>query len=160
MQLISFYKEYDYCRERAFYLFDEFTFALQLRYGPMTKIEPPDILIIYDIKDIYNIKKVGRVPLGTYQIGIFTKEKMFISSWEDERKIMIYKYQNFLNIIENDLSYEPIEEICENEKCKPYVILLKKYYYFFNKYIYRFNVLNNNDLVIYGKGQIDLYTIN
>ena len=136
MKLKSFYKRtsYDsYMVESELYLIDEFTFALQLEHSPMTIMEPPDILLIFDFKDINNIKFVGRIPLETYDTGIFTKEKMFFSSWQDHRKGLIYTYQNLMNIIKlvkNEILYS-IKEINKNEECKPYIIEFKKNIIFF-----------------------------
>ena len=68
MKLISFYKHaYSplYFSSNTLYLIDEFTLALQFSHDPMTIMEPPDILIIYDIKDINQIKLIGIIPLET-----------------------------------------------------------------------------------------------
>ena len=107
MKLISFYnfEKFDFAfEERSLYLIDKFTFVLLLEHY---REDIPDILVIFDIKDINNIKLVGKVPLETYGVGVFTKEKMFLSSsWKDDSYALIYTYQNLLNIIENKISYD------------------------------------------------------
>ena len=124
-------------------------------------IEPPDLLLIFDIRDINNIKFVGRIPLDTYGIGIFTKERMFFSSWVDSKKGLMYTYQKLINIIElpeKEIYYLLIKVINKNEECKPYIIEFEKRYHFFRWYTsYE---LINNDIVIYTGKKVDIYTIN
>ena len=57
MKLISSYRSTFllYNNLREIYFMDEFNIALQLKHSPMTIMEPPEILVIYDIKDINNI---------------------------------------------------------------------------------------------------------
>ena len=160
MKLISIYKNAYSClysSSKELFLIDDFTLVIQYGHDPMTIMEPPDILIFYDIKDINNIKIIGKVPLETYYIGSFTKDKMYISTYIDDRKCVIYTFQNLLNIIKNNLydNYSR-KKITENEA---HIIEFEKRYYL-NRFSSHLYILNGNKIIISERKKLDAYSIN
>ena len=126
------------------YIIDDHSFALQLAHSPMTIMEPPDILIIIDFKDLNNIKQLGIIRLNEYDPGCITKDKIFLFVNYFTRAISVYD-----NVLKNEFN--------ESKKTQESIKLCKRYY--FNKYSTKIIVLSDNRLCVYCNSTIDVYLI-
>lgn len=164
-KLISFCNAYEACyEERKLMLIDENYLALQLKRKERSVDDIPyDKLLIFDIKDIKNIKILYNIQLDEEGIGIFNKRKYFVFApyYSKGNDIYIYSFDNLINrqITLYDEYIEEGNNLYEEKKYGPKIMKINRYY--MDNYTLKCCILNKNEFCFYGKkDKISIYEIN